>query len=56
MTDQINVNPIPKKTESTDSRKKRGWKGFMHDYFWILLIVAWFVLMKFILPSFGVPT
>jgi p-aminobenzoyl-glutamate transporter AbgT len=32
-------------------RKRR-----MSDYAWILVLIGWFVLMKFVLPRFGVST
>jgi len=28
----------------------------MSDYAWILVLIGWFVLMKFVLPRFGVST
>jgi p-aminobenzoyl-glutamate transporter AbgT len=32
------------------------WKKIMGDYAWVLILVGWFVLMKFVLPRFGVGT
>jgi hypothetical protein len=32
------------------------WKKTMQDYAWILVLVGWFVVMKFVLPRFGVGT
>jgi len=32
------------------------WRRFMGDYGWILFLVGWFVLMKFVLPRMGVGT
>jgi len=28
----------------------------MSDYAWIFVLIGWFVLMKFVLPRFGVST
>jgi hypothetical protein len=38
--------------ESNMNSKRRR----MSDYAWILVLVGWFVLMKFVLPRFGVST
>ncbi len=35
---------------------KGWWKKAMNDYWWIVFLVAWFLMMKFVLPRFGVPT
>jgi p-aminobenzoyl-glutamate transporter AbgT len=32
------------------------WKTIMHDYGWILFLIGWFVMMKFVLPRMGVST
>jgi hypothetical protein len=32
------------------------WKKIMGDYGWLLILVGWFVLMKFVLPRLGVST
>lgn len=32
------------------------WRRLMGDYGWILFLVGWFLLMKFVLPRFGVST
>jgi hypothetical protein len=32
------------------------WKRIMGDYGWLLILVGWFVLMKFVLPRLGVST
>jgi hypothetical protein len=32
------------------------WKDLMGDYAWILILIGWFVVMKFVLPRFGVST
>jgi p-aminobenzoyl-glutamate transporter AbgT len=37
------------------STRRRG-KKFMNDYVWILLLIAWLVLLKLVLPRLGVPT
>lgn len=34
----------------------RVWRRILGDYGWILILVGWFVLMKFVLPKFGVGT
>jgi hypothetical protein len=34
----------------------RFWKRMMSDYGWLLLLLGWFVLLKFVLPRFGVST
>ena len=36
--------------------KQVHWKKRMGDYSWILILVGWFVLMKFVLPRFGIST
>jgi p-aminobenzoyl-glutamate transporter AbgT len=38
--------------ESNMNSKRRR----MGNYVWILVLVGWFVLMKFVLPRFGVST
>jgi hypothetical protein len=38
--------------ESNMNSKRRR----MSDYAWILVLIGWFVLMKFVLPRFGVST
>jgi len=38
--------------ESNMNSKRRR----MSDYAWILVLVGWLVLMKFVLPRFGVST
>ncbi len=34
----------------------RIWKAIMGDYGWILVLIGWLVVMKFVLPRFGVST
>jgi hypothetical protein len=34
----------------------KNWKKHMHDWAWILVLVGWFVVMKFVLPRFGIGT
>jgi p-aminobenzoyl-glutamate transporter AbgT len=34
----------------------KNWKKVMNDWGWILFLVGWFVVMKFVLPRFGVGT
>jgi p-aminobenzoyl-glutamate transporter AbgT len=36
--------------------KQNIWKRRMGEYAWILVLIGWFVLMKFVLPRFGVAT
>jgi hypothetical protein len=35
---------------------KRKVRTLMGDYGWILVLIGWFVVMKFVLPRFGVGT
>lgn len=35
---------------------KLNWKRYMGDYAWLLVFVAWVVLLRFVLPRFGVST
>jgi p-aminobenzoyl-glutamate transporter AbgT len=37
-------------------RTLNRWKKYMGDYAWILILVGWFVLQRFVLPRFGVST
>jgi hypothetical protein len=32
------------------------WKKIMHDYGWILIFAGYFLVMKFVLPRFGIGT
>jgi len=32
------------------------WKKLMGDWAWLFILVGWFVLLKFVLPKFGVST
>jgi hypothetical protein len=35
---------------------KKPWMKLMHDWGWILILVGWFALQKFVLPRMGVST
>jgi p-aminobenzoyl-glutamate transporter AbgT len=34
----------------------KNWKKYMSDWGWIIFLVGWFVVMKFVLPRFGIGT
>lgn len=36
--------------------KPNTFKRLMGEYGWVLVLIGWFVLMKFVFPRFGVST
>jgi len=55
MTNTIEAGDATVRPSPANSTKPK-WMKLMNDYLWILILVAWFALMKFVLPGLGVPT